>query len=317
VSGKDDETVNEAKTQVQSIGDFPTEMLFIWENAVKPALEELNLLEEKKGLQSPLPRVWWIGVGLMTKIPFHAAGDHSPESTENTLSHVVSSYATTLKSLQYARSKNRKLTIPQSHRILVVTMAKTPGYSGILEVEREVTAIEEAAGTVQSTMKVLRQPSKDSVLREFPDYTICHFACHAKADPREPGKSALCLGKDRLEELSVADLDTVKHLNAQIAYLSACSTVESKVFDLLDENIHLANTFLIAGFPHVVGTLWKANDSAAIEVAREFYKCLLKGNGAEDESVSFALHKAVLALRNSGDNIGDIWKWAPFVHLGA
>jgi CHAT domain-containing protein len=86
---------------------------------------------------------------------------------------------------------------------------------------------------------------------------------------------------------------------------------------LLDENIHLANTFLIAGFPQVIGTLWKANDSAAVEVAREFYKCLMKGIVAEDESVSFALHKAIVKLRSSGDVIGDIWKWAPFIHLGA
>lgn len=303
------------KIPVKAIGDLQKEMLFIWENAVKPVLAKLSLLEQKD-LQSPLPRVWWIGGGLVTKIPLHAAGIHSPGSTENTLSHVVSSYATTLKSLQYARDKNKRRAIPQTHRVLVIAMAETPGFPGKLEVESEVTAIVEAVGVVQSKVKILRQPSKGDVLREFPDCTICHFACHAKADPEEPGSSALCLGQDTLEELSVADLDTIKHPDAQIAYLSACSTAEMKVHDLFNENIHLANAFLIAGFPHVIGTLWKADDSAAIEVAGEFYKCLVKGDGAGDESVAVALHKAVLRLRNSVDNNEKIWKWAPFIHLG-
>lgn len=307
-----------SESPFERIGDLQAETLFIWEHAVKPVLDKLNLLAEKRDLEFPLPRVWWIGAGLMTKVPFHAAGNHSPGSTENTMSHVVSSYATTLKSLQYARRKMaRPITAPQHHRLLIVSMAETPGFREVLNTEEEIAVIEEAARMATTNTKVLRQPNKADVLREFPDCTICHFACHAKADAEEPGKSALFLGKSELEKLSIADLNTIEHPYAQIAYLSACSTAEVKIRDLLDENIHLASTFLMVGFPHVIGTLWKADDSAAVQLAGDFYKCLLTESDGNEESVAFALHRAVLKLRASKTEVGQLGKWVPFVHLGA
>jgi CHAT domain-containing protein len=40
---------------------------------------------------------------------------------------------------------------------------------------------------------------------------------------------------------------------------------------LLDESIHLASAFQLAGFPHVIATLWQTGDSAAVQVAEDFY----------------------------------------------
>lgn len=45
--------------------------------------------------------------------------------------------------------------------------------------------------------------------------------------------------------------------NAQLAYLSACSTAEDKVMKFTVENIHIAAAFQLPGFPHVIGTLWE------------------------------------------------------------
>lgn len=134
----------------------------------------------------------------------------------------------------------------------------------------------------------------------------------------KPAKSALFLGKTEFEELTIEDLDAINHPQAQIAYLSACSTAEVRSYDLVDESIHLASTFLLTGFPHVIGTSWGAQDRSAVEVAKEFYKKLFQYSSDDGSaSVAYALHEAVLCHRNVGGNLTDILKWAPLIYLGA
>ncbi|KAF5668796.1 hypothetical protein FDENT_11727 [Fusarium denticulatum] len=41
---------------------------------------------------------------------------------------------------------------------------------------------------------------------------------------------------------------------------------------LLDESPDLTSAFQLAGFRHVVGTLWAVSDQPCIDVAKEFYK---------------------------------------------
>lgn len=65
--------------------------------------------------------------------------------------------------------------------------------------------------------------------------------------------------------------------NAQIAYLSACFTAANAVDALADENIHLASAFQLAGFNHVLATMWKSNDIACVAVAKVFYAALFDG----------------------------------------
>lgn len=118
------------------------------------------------------------------------------------------------------------------------------------------------------------------------------------------------------EELRIEDLDLVHNDQAQIAYLSACSTAEIKQASLVDENIHLASSFLLSGFPHVIASQWKAHDGAAVAIAREFYKCLFERGEFGDDQVADSLHRAVLEYRSQNGNIDNIAKWATFVHFG-
>jgi CHAT domain-containing protein len=310
-------TDNDDAIEIQDAsGNMSSAMQLLWSQAIEPVLARLKLLRGEQTATNLLPRVWWIGGGPMTRLPLHAAGKHSNGATDNTISHVISSYATTLKSLQFARDKAQRLTTLEGSKLLVVTMPVTPGLLGKLNVEKEVEAIQSAFKSPDS-ITVLSQPSKSQVLQEFPNCTICHFACHGHADPEDPSNSALFLGNTSLERLTVKDLDLFHHTGAQIAYLSACSTAELTTRYLIDESIHLASTFLLAGFPHVIGTLWKAEDNAAVEVAGEFYKGFAQQTEAGDAFVATALHCAILKLRNSNGNVGDISKWAPFVHMGA
>ncbi|TVY12601.1 hypothetical protein LARI1_G009585, partial [Lachnellula arida] len=293
--------------------DQSSELRSLWEIAVKPVLQEIGLLKPKNN-QDKLPRIWWVGGGMMSLLPLHAAGLHDEGSTDNTLSHVISSYAPTLKALQFIRNRPIFSLHAQKPTIMVVSMPETPGNKP-LKVDDEVAAIQRHGGPLVSITH-LKNPTKLDVLDRLKSCTIAHFACHGLADEVEPAKSALIVGRETQELLTINDLDTISHDSAQIAYLSACSTAEMKAQNLVNESIHLASTFQLSGFPHVIGTLWGANDTAAVEIASKFYEGLLQEGGSGGKSVAQALHDAVIDFRNKDRNRAQTSKWAPFIHLG-
>src|SRR5437762_8621394 len=74
---------------------------------VRPVLQQLGFYSagQPRNASSPssvdeLPKIQWVTAGVLGMMPLHAAGHHDASSTENTLSHVVSSYTTTVTSLR-------------------------------------------------------------------------------------------------------------------------------------------------------------------------------------------------------------------------
>ena len=114
--------------------------------------------------------------------------------------------------------------------------------------------------------------------------------------------------------LTIRDLGNVTHQLAQVAYLSACSTAEISIRNLMDECIHLANIQLI-GFRHVIGAIFGAHDSAAVEVATEFYDSLPRNGTDADNVVPYALHEAVQCLRDKDGSRDNFLRWIPFIHV--
>ncbi|KAF2809316.1 uncharacterized protein BDZ99DRAFT_388947, partial [Mytilinidion resinicola] len=295
-----------------------TQLAWLWDVAVCPVLRELGLCKQDKG-HAAVPHVWWVGGGPMALLPLHAAGNHSSGSTDNTMSYAVSSYATSLKMLQHSRMKSwRPLTADKS-KILVVAMHKTPGMDH-LELKDEISAIR-ALESPSVAVQILEHPRVATVLKSITECSAVHFACHASSNNQEPSMSAFHLGKATIDTLSVKDLQPLNHQLSQVAYLSACSTAEIGARSLIDESIHLASTFQMVGFRHVIGTLWPADDEAAVKIAAAFYKRLTDGKDG-DHSVLNALHYAVLGWKGQLDCRPGlslerkIRFWAPFIHLG-
>ena len=310
-----------------STSDLTTELLSMWKHAVRPVLDQLGLLGQKDPPQR-LPHIWWVGGGSIALVPLHAAGEHILGSTENTLSHVTSPYAPTLKALRYSRSKPKphfsyRKSRSEELEMVIISMPTTPEGHKTLRLAEEVAAVQDKS-EYWANITSLDRPSKESALNALKDCDIAYFACHATADQVRPTQSALLLGRDVVEKLTLEDIMKMNfdtHDHTPVAYLSACSTAEIKVRNLADESIHLASAFQLAGFMHVIGTLWAADDSAAVEIAGKFYEGLelydrklfnRDGSG----SVAYALHCAVLHYRNIPGNSMAVTKWAPFIHLG-
>jgi len=57
-----------------------------------------------------------------------------------------------------------------------------------------------------------------------------------------------------------------------LGYLSACSTTVNEVDALADKEIHIFSALQLAGFRHVVGTLWEVSDKHCVDVARVLYE---------------------------------------------
>ncbi|MET7795008.1 CHAT domain-containing protein [Micrococcus luteus] len=94
--------------------------------------------------------------------------------------------------------------------------------------------------------------------------------------------------------------------------------------ELIDESINLTSAFQLAGFPHVIGTLWEIGDDIAVTVAKIFYSHLRTSAGeTETDRAAWALHQAVRTIRAGHHNEGrrDMarapFSWAAFLHAGA
>jgi CHAT domain-containing protein len=72
----------------------------------------------------------------------------------------------------------------------------------------------------------------------------------------------------------------------------------------------------LAGFPHVIGTLWEISDRYAADTADTFYTQLTdsKANIATDRA-AYALHSTIRALRDRLPITPSIW--TAHLHTGA
>ncbi|CUS11436.1 unnamed protein product, partial [Tuber aestivum] len=298
-------------------------LLWLWDTAVGPVLDHLecNGAIISGDVQGGDPKhIWWVGVGQLSMAPFHAAGDHSRGSTRNTISRAISSYIPTIKALTYAPEPSRKEKPlgRQNPRLLLIPMPKTPGEASLPGVDREVQYIHDSTSKTPGETTVLSNPTPAKVLRQIQHHDIVHFACHGVSDTNPSDSHLLLLTSDGkgADKLLARDISNIVAQNAQLAYLSACSSAKNSSVILADEVIHLASAFQLAGFSHTLANLWETNDEASSQVARDFYNLLFRreGNGDGHHRVTAAFHQAVKKCRDKKP--ANFLTWAPFVHTG-
>jgi CHAT domain-containing protein/uncharacterized protein HemY len=225
-----------------------------------------------------------------------------------------------------------------------------PRYPRTPKVERPSTSPEEIGGALQraaSDTGISRFPrlpftaQEAEVIRELvpeklrfealgfaanpetaqgPDLKACrilHFATHGLLDTRHPELSGLLLS--RVDEqghlrkdggfLLAHEIRNLK-LTAELAVLSACETGLGE--EVRGEGlVGLTRSFMYAGVPRLVVSLWKVGDQGTSELMRRFYRILL----TRDNSPAEALRCAQLSMSRSPQ-----WSsptdWAAFVYQG-
>jgi CHAT domain-containing protein len=261
-----------------------------WEHLAGPVLDALG----------PVERVWWCPTGPLTLLPLHAAGF--------ALDRVVSSYTPTCRALLHARERAGG---PRAARKLL--LVGSPGPSGeapLVGVIRELRAIRPLFPGAAELPE--GDATRGRVLAALDDAAWVHFACHAMQELGDPSSARLLLDDG---PVTVRELAARRMADAEFAFLSGCET--SRGGDVLtDEVISIAATMQLAGFPHVIGTLWPASDVHAPAVAADVYAMLTAGGTREPhpDGAAYALHAAVRSLRKRRP--GFPLFWAPYVHMG-
>jgi len=267
---------------------------WLWDVAASPILEALGFSQPPSN--DKWPHIWWVLAGQLSQLPFHAAGRHSEGSNNTVLDRVISSYGSSIKALIYGR-QHHGANPPQksSENALLITV---PG-SGLPFALHEVAMLEKLCPLLKLN-PVKPPPRRDEILAHLRACKIFHFASHGQSNSLEPSKSCLVLGAES-DSITVADLRDcrLQENSPFLAYLSACSTKVNEAEGLVDEEIHLVSACQLAGFRHVVGTLWEVADEYCVDVARVLYETI-KDEGMTDSAVYRGLHRAIRALRDKG-----------------
>jgi tetratricopeptide (TPR) repeat protein len=288
-------------------------LAWVWDTTAGPVLDALGICGPPPDTLD-WPRLWWCPTGAMAYLPLHAAGHHDEASTESpstVMDRVVSSYTSTARALEYAR--RRLAEDGASIRTLIVAMPETPNASPLDYVSQEAEALE----TLLDAPKLLSGPQAtfEAVTTALPDFAVVHLACHGQSDWQEPASSKLLLHDHQTKPLTVnriADLDLDR---ARLAFLSACNTTDTAP-RLSDESVHITSAFQLAGYPHVIGTLWPISDEKAPVVTRDIY-AHLTANGTtppHPENSAAALHGAIRRLRDQHPSNPTMW--SAYVHVG-
>ncbi|EWG47722.1 hypothetical protein FVEG_07770 [Fusarium verticillioides 7600] len=288
---------------------------WLWRACVDPILKEIA----GSLPSSPTHRVWWIGTGIASVFPFHAAGN----SEGNTLDSVISSYVPSITSLIEARTTMTSGG-NNGERTSSVTIVTAPRDSDGCQTPNAAELLRRIEETIGEASKVviLSEPSLEETLESLHRPHAVHFACHGYSDPLNPSQSYVQLcrrlspGSDD-ERLTVELIsDNTTSDKAQIAFLSLYPRTESKTERSTDGGPGIISAFQLAGFRHVVGSLSNADGASHFHVTKSFYQSLKENRLSEntDWVVAKALHDA---LRQARDHDKDPHWWAPYIHSGA
>jgi hypothetical protein len=270
---------------------------WLWDSIAHPILDALGFTEQPSN--DNWPHIWWILTGPLSKFPIHAAGYHAIGSTKTVLDRAISSYSSSIKATIHCRQhQTSNATPPSPNHALLVAMPDTLQHSKLPFASKEIAVLRRICKSMALEPLEPGQRMRD-IVSHLPDCKIFHFAGHGHSDSFDPLQSHLLVEDWKSNRLSVATLleMNLRKNSPFLAYLSACRTGRINDDKFFDESVHLISACQLAGFRHVIGTLWEVNDEFCVDMARNTYQAMRDG-GMTDESVSSGLHKATRELRD-------------------
>ena len=160
------------------------------------------------------------------------------------------------------------------------------------------------------------------VKREIGDKELLHFATHGELNKKDPLQSRILLAAAHPDSINDGSLTVQKIFNldlrAMLVTLSACQTAqlaaEDGGFTPGDDLVGLTRSFMYAGTPAVVASLWYVDDDATLAWMRQFYRSWLQEGRSRMQSARTA------ALRMLNEPADPDWRfpyyWSAFVYMG-
>ncbi|WP_242046816.1 CHAT domain-containing protein [Calothrix parietina] len=270
-------------------------------------------------------RVIFIPQGSLFFVPFPALQD---DNRNYLIDKYTIQTSPSIQVLDLTRKQRQKLSpTPQNSpkSVLVVgnpIMPEVPPYLGKPPTKlRSLPYAEEEAKQVAQmfdTKAIIgNQATKSAILPLLPKARIIHLATHGLLDDFKngyiPGAIALApepLNKGKSEGingwLTSSEIFDLQLNNTELVVLSACDTGRGKITG--DGVIGLSRSWISAGVPSVVVSLWSVDDDATKFLMGEFYQ-QLKNNSDK----ASALRDAMLATRRKNP---EPKYWAAFTLIG-
>ncbi|MGH3833126.1 MAG: CHAT domain-containing protein, partial [Pseudonocardiaceae bacterium] len=284
---------------------------WLWDTIAEPVFDALGLTGIPIEAQT-WPRIWWVPTGPLTYLPLHAAGHHDETGRpvpRTVLDRAISSYLPTVRSLPAARPGEplEHDTVPS---VLAIAMTVTPGAEDLPGARAEVEHLTSCLPGIHVLTN--NQVTRAVVIAALPHHSWAHFACHATSTLNDSTLSHLLVHDHETRPLSVRDVARLRLRSAELVYLSACETTRAPLL-LADEAVHITGAFMMAGYTHVIGTLWIIDDHTAARIATDVYATLTSPR-PDAARAATALHHAVRRIRDAYPTTPT--RWAAHLHVG-
>lgn len=230
---------------------------------------------------------------------------------------MVSSSATILvESTENARGRAQV----KDERLLAVgnpafDRSSNPRLSNLPGAEREVERL--AKSYLLRRVLVKGEATRKAITEEILHSDVAHFAAHYEIDPRSSLSSRLMLGPEpgdfahaQPTGLSSADIYQMKLMRTRLVILSGCATGIEQQF-AGEGAIGFARSFLVAGVPVVVASLWPVDSDATAELMIAFHRF----RRVEKLSTTESLMRAQQEMITSGNFVSPYY-WAGFSVVG-
>ncbi len=155
--------------------------------------------------------------------------------------------------------------------------------------------------------------TRGRVLAAISQYSIVHFAGHSVFDAERPELSYLALAMDSSggSHLAAREIAHLRLSNVRLVVLSACSTLNARP-TRVGSVAGLAFSFLRAGSPATVSTLWDVGDSDVSDLLVEFHTRVARGMDAAS-ALRDAQMRAVKSVHVAARSPA---VWGAFIYTG-
>ncbi len=264
----------------------------------------------------PTDRVIIIPQGALFSVPFSALQDQEGN-------YLIEKYtllsAPSIQVLNLAHQKRQKIAQNPSQTALVVGNPVMPSIPPkIDEPTSQLLPLPGAETEAIAISKLLKtepllgiQATETTIVQHMESANIIHLATHgllqelAHLGLGVPGAMALATSTQDdglLTSEEILDLN----LQAELVVLSACNTGQGDITG--DGVIGLSRSFISAGTPSILVSLWAVNDDSTAVLMQEFYRQL-----QQNSDKAAALRQAMLITLKEYPQPGD---WAAFTLIG-
>jgi CHAT domain-containing protein len=210
--------------------------------------------------------------------------------------------------LYFSHLSNPDWKISRDSNAVVVSVPAGMNFAPLPEAAAESRAV--ARYFTHARLLEAGDAKREVVERALNESEVFHYAGHATSAGEKTGLVMFSSGAEKNSEvLDVGFLNSHRFPRLKLVVLSACATALGSAGETGDTE-GLAQRFLIAGVPHVVGSRWAVDSVSANTFMVRFYRGLLSG-----EKISRAIGEAELSMRSLGQTAHPYY-WSGFSAFG-